>query len=31
MLGKRYGCEISEEAVELMMGVNAGRVLGVGS
>ena len=29
-LGKKYGCEISEEAVELMMGKNAGRVLGVG-
>ena len=29
-VGKKYGCEISEEAVELMMGGNAGRVLGVG-
>ena len=29
-MGKKYGCEISEEAVELMMGGNAGRVLGVG-
>ena len=28
-MGKKYGCEISEEAVELMMGGNAGRVLGV--
>ncbi len=29
-MGKKYGCDISEEAVGMMMGGNASRVLGVG-